>query len=119
MADDFFRLVVHQDIRQGGMETFKKLAEEMTRGVEADEPDTLCYEWYVSDDGADCYLIEAYTDSDALLRHLKNVGDKLHAMMEVSPLLQLIVLGSPSAELREELTKMGAKFYPRFVGCTR
>jgi quinol monooxygenase YgiN len=119
MADDQFRLVVHQNIRQGGLEAFKNLAEEMTRGVEADEPGTLCYEWYVSDDGSDCYLVEAYTDSDALLRHLKNVGDKLHAMMDISPLLELIVLGSPNQELRETLTGLGAKFYPRFIGCTR
>ena len=32
--------------------------------MEANEPHTLCYEWYVSDDGTDCYLVETYADSE-------------------------------------------------------
>ena len=40
-------------------------------------------------------------------------------MMDVSPLVELLVLGTPNAQVREELSGMGAKFYPMLVGCTR
>lgn len=119
MAADSFRLVVHQTIKPGQFETFKKLAQDMTIGVEGSEPDTLCYEWYVNDEGTDCYLVETYADSDALLLHFSHVGEAIHKMMDVSPLLELLVLGTPNAQLREQLSGMGAKFYPMLVGCTR
>jgi len=119
MGADSFRLVVHQGINKGGFEAFKKMAQDMTMGVEANEPNTLCYEWYVSDDGTDCYLVESYTDSEALLEHLSHVGEALHKMLDVSPLMELLVLGTPNKEVREALAGMGAKFFPLLIGCTR
>jgi quinol monooxygenase YgiN len=119
MSQLSFRLVVHLVIKGGELQRFKKIAKDFTSRVEAGEPDTVCFEWYVSDVGTDCYLVESYDSSEAFLLHLSKAGDMLESLAEVSPIDNLLVLGEPNEEVKEALSKMGAKFYPLIVGCTR
>ena len=123
MAADSFRLILHQRINEGQLETFEKRAQETTAGVRANEPETLCYEWYVSDDGTDCYLVETYADSEAFLLHLSHLRerrDKTPDGPHVGSIMEVLVLGSPNAQAREALSEMGPiKFLPLLIGCTR
>ena len=119
MAADSFRFILHQEIKEGQLETFKNRAKELTTGVELSEPDTLCYEFYVSDDGTEGYMVETYADSEAFLLHLSHVKETWQKMVDVAPLKELVVLGSPNAQVREALSGMGPKFLPLLIGCTR
>lgn len=123
MPADSFRLILHQRINEGELETFKKRAQEITMGVKANEPETLCYEWYVSDDGADCYLVETYADSEAFLSHLSHLRERRQETPDaphVGSTMEVLVLGSPNAQAREALSRMGPiRFLPLFIGCTR
>ena len=120
MAADSFRLIIHQRINAGQLETFKKRAQEITSGVEANEPRTLCYEWYVSDDGTEGYLVETYADSEAFLLHLSHLRKRRHKTPDVGTILEVLLLGSPNAQAREALAGMGPmKFVPLLIGCTR
>jgi len=120
MAADSFRLILHQRINEGQLETFEKRAQETTAGVRANEPETLCYEWYVSDDGTDCYLVETYADSKAFLLHLSHLRKRRPKTPDVGTIMEVLVLGSPNAQAREALSGMGPiKFLPLLIGCTR
>ncbi len=119
MADESFRLIVHQGINPGKIEEFKELAGRMTAGCECTEPGTLGYEWFVAEDGADCYLNEFYANSEAFLTHIQTIGPKIQDMLKISPLLEAMVLGNPSPEAREALAALGARFYSPCVGFTR
>ena len=123
MAADSFRLIIHQGITEGQLEAFKTRAQELTTGVAENEPETLCYEWYVSDDGTEGYLIETYADSKAFLLHLSRLRErrpKTPQAPNVSTIMEVLVLGSPNAQAREALSGMGPiKFLPLLIGCTR
>jgi quinol monooxygenase YgiN len=119
MADESFRLIVRQGIKPGKLEEFRRIAEEFTAGVEASEPTTLGYEWFVDADGSCCYLNEFYGSSEAFLLHFTSIGPKLGAMLEISPLEEMIVLGDPSEQVKQMLAGLGAKFYSRHVGFAR
>jgi quinol monooxygenase YgiN len=119
MADGPFRMIVKQGIKPGKLEELKKMAEGLTSGVETNEPTTLCYEWFISEDGSSCYLIESYGDAEAFLLHFQNLGSKLQEMLEISPLEEMVVVGDPSPQVKEMLAGLGAKFYSLHVGCTR
>ncbi|MFH0915216.1 MAG: antibiotic biosynthesis monooxygenase [bacterium] len=119
MADESFRLIVRQSIKPGRLEEFKKLATEYTAAAEANEPTTRGYEWFVAEDGSACYLNEFYGSSEAFLLHFGNLGPKLGAMLEISPMEEMIVLGEPSQHVRDMLTGHGAKFYAPHVGFAR
>ena len=55
-------------IKEGALETFKELMEEMVSGTRA-EPGTLAYEWYISPDGGTVHVFEIYADSEAVVAH--------------------------------------------------
>jgi quinol monooxygenase YgiN len=119
MAAGSIRLIVHQGIVQGKLDEFKKLAEALTCGVEESELTTLGYEWFVDEAGTSCYLNEYYGSSEDFLLHFKGLGPKLHDLLAVSPLQEMIVLGDPSAEVKELLGGLGAKFFAPTIGFCR
>ncbi len=119
MADGPFRMIVRQGIKPGKLDEFKKMAEGLTAGAEANEPTTLAYEWFIDEDGSSCYLIESYGNAEAFLLHFQGLGSKLDALLELSPLEEMVVLGDPSPEVKEMLAGLGAKFYSLHVGFAR
>ena len=119
MAAGSIRLIVRQGIVPSKLDDVKQLAVELTCGVEENEPTTLGYEWFVDEAGTGCYLNEYYGSSEDFLLHFSNLGPKLEAMLALSPLQEMIVLGDPSPQIKEMLGHLGAKFYAPTVGFCR
>jgi len=53
-------------IEQGKIEEYKKLIQEMSRMVEANEPDTINYQFYLNKDETKCIVFETYVNSEAV-----------------------------------------------------
>ena len=119
MAAGSFRLIVRQGANPDRMEEFKESARQAVASTEAAEPGTLGYEWFVAEDGSDCCLNEFYVSSEAFLTHFQNIGPTIAKMLEMSPLLEAIVLGDPEPEARKALAAIGAKFYKPLAGFSR
>lgn len=62
-------------VREGELEGFKRQAAEMMRLARERDTKTLRYDWFLSDDGTECEVREAYVDADALLEHAQHVGE--------------------------------------------
>ena len=60
-------------IRDGRFDEFKALMQEMVDSTRT-ESGTLAYEWFLSEDSKSCHLYERYSDSDAVMTHLRNFG---------------------------------------------
>lgn len=119
MSNTAIRLHTGIKINQGQLEVFKELATKVVIKVEAEEPNTLVYEWYINTEGDTCYVSEYFSDSKALVKHLTAAGEYLPPLLEVCSLTQLLVLGSPSKEATEILSGLGAQFFSRKAGFTR
>ena len=111
--------VVEWTIGDGETEKFKEMASGFVGSVQNDEPNTVTYQWYLSDDGKKCLLHEAFTDSDALLQHLANVGPTLPDLLALAPITRVEVFGTPSVEAREALDGLGAAYFPHLGGFQR
>lgn len=111
--------VVELTINDGGLDKFKELAAGYAATVEANEATTTTYQWYLAEDNSKCLLHEAFTDSDALLQHLANVGPSLPDLLAVAPITRVEVFGTPSDAAREALDGLGSTYYPHFVGFQR
>ena len=70
-----FEVTARMRIRDGELEGFKHQAAEMMRIANEKDTKTLRYDWFISDDGTECEVREAYTDADALIEHGMNVGE--------------------------------------------
>ena len=62
-------------VRDGELEGFKRQAAEMMRLARDRDTKTVRYDWFLSDDGTECEVREAYVDADALVEHAQHVGE--------------------------------------------
>src|SRR5687767_6763375 len=60
-------------VRNRCLEGFKKQAAELIRITQEKETHTLRYDWFLSLDGTECEVREAYTDPEGLIEHNRNI----------------------------------------------
>jgi quinol monooxygenase YgiN len=108
-------------IHEGKIEEYKKLVQEMSRVVEANEPDTIGYQFYLSRDETKCIVSEIYTNSEAVSAHSNGVASQtiLPKIFNVSRISRFEVYGNPTKELQEVLTSFSPQTYNLFAGFSR
>jgi quinol monooxygenase YgiN len=91
--------------------------------VEANEPDTINYQFYLNrdDDETKCIVHETYANSEAVLAHNAGVASQtiLPKIFSVSRISRFDVYGNPSEELQKVLTSFGPQTYNLFAGFSR
>ena len=70
-----FEVGAHMTVRPGQLEGFKKQAAECVRITKGKDTHTLRYDWFLSTDGTECEVREAYTGPEGLIEHNKNILD--------------------------------------------
>jgi hypothetical protein len=116
---DQVQFVVQITIAEGGLEKFKELAKAAADTVEAQEPGTIAYRWYFSEDQTQCYVLEWYKSADLIPGHMECVGPILVEMGAVSHVTRFEVFGNVSEEIRAAMAPLGAKFLGYSHGFTR
>lgn len=107
-------------VKAGKLEDFKVLAKEMSDTTAANEPGALVYEWFVSDDGKSCHIMEHYTDSAAVVTHMGTFGDQFaKRFLDCVNPTGLTVYGTPDDEARAILDRLGAVYLGAFAGFRR
>ncbi len=64
-------------VRKGQLEGFKRQAADCIQQTREKDTKTLRYDWFLSRDGTECEIREAYTDSEGLIEHRMHVGAAL------------------------------------------
>jgi quinol monooxygenase YgiN len=111
--------IIELTIKDGEVDKFKSLSAGYVSAVKENEPETLGYQWYLSEDKKRCILQETFSSSEALLNHLANVGPSLPELLAIAPITRLEVLGSVSDDARKALTELGAVHFPHLSGFDR
>ncbi len=103
--------VIESAIKPGELDNLKALMKEMVEATKANEPNTLNYEWSISEDVKFCHIYERYVDSDATMIHVRTFNEKfVKRFISVMTPTRQMVYGTPSAQVKEALSKVGAKF---------
>jgi hypothetical protein len=68
-------LSAHMTVRPGCLDGFKKQAAECIRLTKDKDTHTLRYDWFLSTDGTECEVREAYTGPEGLVEHNRNILD--------------------------------------------
>lgn len=104
-------------IHQGKVDEFKKIASDCVSTVTKNEKGkgALQYDWFFSPDETDCVVRETYTDSNAVLAHMGNVGELLGQLLAMSD-FELEVFGNPSEELQKAAAGLNPKVYSFYQG---
>jgi quinol monooxygenase YgiN len=95
-------------VREGKLEEFKLQAAEMMRQAREKDTGTLAYDWFVSDDGTECEVREAYVDADALVDHAFHIREARDALFAESAYdHRMAFYGEPSPRLEELVNRIG------------
>ncbi len=98
-------------INDGELDNLKGLMTEMVDSTKANEPGTLAYEWFISEDGKQCHIHEWYKDSPATVAHLitfkANYAARLLSMCIPT---RFVVYGNPDSVVLEALEGFGAAY---------
>ena len=65
----YLEVSAHLTVRPGCLEGFKKQAAECIRITKEKDTRTLRYDWFLSTDGTECEVREAYTGPEGLIEH--------------------------------------------------
>jgi quinol monooxygenase YgiN len=108
-------------IEEGKIGEYKKLVQDMSRLVEANEPDTINYEFYLNRDETKCIVYETYSNSEAVFAHNAGIASQtiLPKIFSVSRISRFEVYGNPSEELQKVLASFGPQTYNLFAGFSR
>ena len=95
-------------IRDGQLEGFKRQAAEMMRQTREKDVGTLAYDWFISNDGTQCEVREAYVNADALVDHGIHVLEARQVLFaEFAYDHKMTFYGEPSPRLVEVVQKFG------------
>jgi quinol monooxygenase YgiN len=95
-------------VRDGQLEGFKRQAADMMRQTREKDTGTLAYGWFLSSDGTECEVRDAYVDADALVDHAFHVREARDVMFEQFAYdHKMAFYGDPSPRLAELLDKIG------------
>jgi quinol monooxygenase YgiN len=95
-------------VRDGQLEGFKRQAAEMMRQTREKDTGTLAYDWFLSEDGTQCEVREAYVDPDALIDHAFHVREARDVMFEEFAYdHRMFFYGETSPRLDEFTEKIG------------
>jgi quinol monooxygenase YgiN len=111
--------VVELAVKDGKRDAFEELMEEMVAGT-SEEPTTLAYEWYSSDDGSTVHIYEKYADSDAMIAHVNGFMEKWAGrFVECVDVTAFTVYGDPSPAARDILQGFGPVYLGPWAGFSR
>jgi quinol monooxygenase YgiN len=107
-------------VKAGRESDFRTLMAEMAQATNNNEPGTLDYEWYVSDDGQRLHLFERYANADAAMIHLGTFGERFMArFFDVLIPERMTLYGAPDDRVRGALAQLAPEVMSRAAGFSR
>jgi quinol monooxygenase YgiN len=112
-----FEVTARLKVREGRLEGFKRQAAEMMRLTQELDTKTVRYDWFLSADGTQAEVREAYTDADGLVEHAFHVNEARERMFrEYAYDHDMTIYGEPSPKLAELLERLqGLVEFKRFA----
>lgn len=104
-------LSAHMTVRKGCLEGFKQQAAECIRITKEQDTRTLRYDWFLSRDGTECEVREAYTGSEGLIEHNTHILEARNKLFrDYADNHFMTVYGEPSQPLLDLLQAHAAGF---------
>src|SRR5262249_25284622 len=110
-ARTMFEATARLKIRAGELDGFKEKAAEIVRVTRGSDSEPLRYDWFLSEDGTECEVREAYVDADALIEQQHRVGAlKAELFRDYVAGHHMSFYGELSPALAGALEAMGTEF---------
>jgi len=101
----YLEVSAHMSVRPGCLDGFRQQAAECIRITKEQDTRTLRYDWFLSADGTECEVREAYADADGLIEHNAHILDaRTKLFKDYADDHFMTFYGEPSPALSDLLT---------------
>ena len=101
MSESIF-FVVELQVGPGRAEELRGILDEMAAITQRDEPGTLAYEWFLTEDERACFIYERYADSSAAVVHSRTFPEELGRRAMAFLPTRLTAYGTITDEIQEQ-----------------
>jgi quinol monooxygenase YgiN len=105
-------------IHPGQLDAFKAISARLVESTR-NEPETLNYEWTLSEDGTVCHIYERYKKSDAIALHIEHNGALVGELFQLLTPISFVIYGSPEANVRAMLADLKPVYMTPLDGFSR
>jgi hypothetical protein len=81
------------EVRQGALDELKGAIQELAEFIEANEPQLIAYNVYISDDGSQMTVMHVHADSASLDYHMDVAGSRFGRFAELVSLSSIHIYG--------------------------
>jgi hypothetical protein len=106
------------EILEGKLEELRTAIKELVEFVESNEPRTIAYNVYFSEDGARMTVAQIHADSASMEYHMKTAGPAFPKFKELIRLSTMDIYGKPSDRLRSRCARRLGCWATRPWRCT-
>lgn len=90
-------------VREGALDELRGAIKELAEFIEANEPQLLSYNVYISDDGSQMTVMHVHTDAASLDFHMDTAGPAFGRFKDLVKLSSIHIYGEPSAKALSQL----------------
>ena len=100
------------EVREGALDELKGAIEELVAFIDANEPQILAYQVYLSEDGSRMTVVHLHSDPASLDHHMDVAGPAFRRFADLLKLTSIEVFGEPSNQALQQLHEKA-----RLLGC--
>lgn len=120
MSDTHVAWMLELSVKEGRGGDLSALMAEMVGATERNEPGTLDYEWYLSDDGRRVHLFERYIHSHAAMTHIAAFNERyMKRFFGILEPKRLVMYGTPDEAVRDAMSKLSPEVLQQASGFSR
>jgi len=109
--------VTRFSVHPGQEVLFHELAQDAFNLVDATEPATPGYEWFINESGTECLTLDIYDNAEALTAHLRNANEKMTKVLDLVTSKVELFGAVPPAMLKRFRPELGVTYIaPQFQG---
>jgi hypothetical protein len=91
------------EVREGALEELRGGIRELVKFVDANEPQLIAYNVYLSDDGRQMTVVHIHADSASLEYHMDVAGPRFRRLADLITLSSIRIYGEPSEKALGQL----------------
>jgi quinol monooxygenase YgiN len=104
-------VVVRVGITPGHTDAFRHWSEKCMKNVKQHGEGMTKYDWFMNEDESECVVLECYENSEALLKHMHDMGNLLMEGSDHYESFSGEMFGNPSQEVIDSLAEAQVDYY--------
>lgn len=90
--------ISHSKLKEGKLEAFRDLSEEVFSGMEAEKPGTVLHYGYLDEEATEIHFVHVFPDADAMDAHMVGAAERVGRADEFIETYEFEIYGTPSGE---------------------